>query len=110
MTIYADNRGEIRNVGNVAIIASKAGSVRSNHYHKEGWHLLYVLAGLMKYFERDVGGGNPENPITVGPGEFVLTGPLKEHRTEFLDDTIMLSLASPQVGGEHEKDTVGVEW
>lgn len=107
MTTFVDDRGAIRNVGHVAVIHSKAGSVRSNHYHKEGWHYLYVLSGAMRY--------SVKMPLAwsrlVGPGEFVFSGPGEWHRTEFLEDTVMVSLASANQGPEHhEEDCVRVEW
>ena len=59
--IYKDERGEITDVAEgdfkaIQIITSKKGSVRSNHYHKRGGHLLYVLEGKMRYLEHDAQG------------------------------------------------------
>jgi len=101
--------GEIRNVGHVAVIHSKAGSVRSNHLHRTGWHYLYVVSGLMVYRSRRPGERSFDKQ--VGPGEMVYTGPGIEHRTEFREDTVMVSLASENQGPEHhDEDLVRVDW
>lgn len=111
---YEDDRGEIRNIdahvfGNVAIITSKAGSVRSNHYHRKSWHWLYVISGRMRYLESSL-----ENDIktetVIGPGQRVFTGPGIPHRTEFIEDTVLLSFAPTKTKQTHEDDLVRVAW
>lgn len=109
MRDFIDDRGEIRNVAHVAVIFTEKGRARSNHLHKEGWHFLEVKHGRMRYMERDPGGANPID-IEVGPGGVVFTGPGKEHRCEFLEDTLMVSYAAKRPGGDYEADTEGVEW
>ena len=107
MTTFTDERGCIRNIGHASIIESKAGSVRSNHYHKAGWHYLYVVSGAMRYKEKDAPGGTVILDRLVEPGQMVHTGPNAPHRTEFLEDTVMISLQSEHA---HDEDLVRVEW
>ena len=51
---FADKRGEIIDVLQrepieyATIIHSRKGAVRANHYHKETWQWLYVLAGKLR--------------------------------------------------------------
>lgn len=121
---FVDARGSIQNlfssfvetdpvgittIGNVALIKSRRGAVRSNHWHKEDWHYLYVLSGQMLYFERAVG----EKRIPVGEwvseGRMIYTPANKEHAVLFLADSEILSLArNPQTHDEHEADVVRV--
>lgn len=125
---FIDARGSIRNllsvpksafydrdiandakIGNVALIKSKRGAVRSNHYHKEDWHYLYVISGRMLYFERAVG----EKRIPVGEwvseGRMIFTRANMEHAVLFLEDSEILSLArNPQTHDKHEADVVRV--
>ena len=110
---FEDARGVIQNVlfatvRNVALISSKAGTTRSNHYHKEDWHYLYVISGSFNYYERDVeASGENIEPLVVKAGEMVFTAPLKVHRTDFLEDTVLLSLGKhPQDHASHEEDVV----
>lgn len=111
---FEDARGVIQNlllstVRNVALVTSKKGTVRSNHYHKEDWHYLYVISGSFNYFERDLDGSSDVEPLLVKAGEMVFTAPLRVHRTDFLEDTVMLSMGkNPQDHTRHEEDVVRV--
>lgn len=114
MTDFVDERGEIRNIKHTAKIFSEKGTVRSNHYHKEGWHYLTVIGGRMRYLARPVGSKEVETDTIIDAGGCVFTPPGYEHRCEFLEDTLMTSesgkVATGQPDGEYETDTVQVEW
>lgn len=110
-----DERGEIVNVAAgdfkaVQIITSKAGSVRSCHYHKKGGHWLYVLSGRMLYREVKVSSDpNPgwDKTFEVRAGEKVWTGPMVIHKVEFPEDTVLVSCAITPLDTEsYETDTV----
>jgi quercetin dioxygenase-like cupin family protein len=111
---FVDERGLILNlvslpVGNVSIIRSKYGAIRSNHYHKEDWHYLYMLSGQMLYFEREVGDRVLHDPIRVSAGQLIWTAANIEHAVLFLDDSEVLSMArDAQTHEEHEADVVRV--
>lgn len=106
-----DDRGVIQNVlfetiSSVALITSKKGTERSNHWHKTNAHYLYVLNGKVRYHEKNVDGSG----LVVeefGQGEMFFTGPQKVHLCEFLEDTTLLSLNLQPRGPEHDnEDTV----
>lgn len=113
-----DPRGYIQNllelaaedhpVRGVSLIKSRARTTRSNHYHKTDGHWLYVVSGLMHYWERPLDALQYErDPLVVGPGEMVYTGPLLHHRTYFVEETILLSLSHlPRDHASHEADVV----
>lgn len=113
---FEDARGVIQNlllstVRNVALVTSKKDTVRSNHYHKEDWHYLYVISGSFNYYERGIDGSSDVEPILVKAGEMVFTAPFKVHRTDFLEDTVMLSMGkNPQEHTRHEEDLVRVNF
>lgn len=114
---FKDERGEIKNllftpINSVAIINSKAGTVRSNHYHLSDFHYLYVISGSMEYYERDIGQSSDEiKPIIVKTGQMVFTPPHKVHKTVFLEDTVLLSCAKNVRDNEHhEQDVVRIEF
>ncbi len=113
---FIDKRGVIQNlllipINSVAIITSKAGTVRSNHYHKTDWHYLYIISGSMNYYERDVEGSGDVDPLLVTAGQMVFTPPMQVHKTEFLEDTVMVSFAKNIRDHEHhEQDLVRVEF
>lgn len=112
-----DDRGEIINVASgdfraVQVITSKKGSVRSCHYHKKGGHWLYVLEGRMMYMEMPVTSDiNPgwATAREVRKGDKVWSGPMMIHKTEFLEDTTLVSCAITSLDHEsYEADTVRV--
>lgn len=113
---YADERGKILDVAEMdfkalQIITSKKGSIRSNHYHKVGGHLLYVMSGKMRYLERAVGADYPvTSESIISAGESVFTGPMVAHTTEFLEDTVMVCAATVnRSDGAYDADLVRVE-
>ena len=114
---FTDDRGVIQNILNspinaVALITSKAGSVRSNHWHKENDHYLYIVSGSVEYYERDLNeDGNKIKPVIFKAGEMFYTPPLKVHKVVFLTDTVMLSLGKNIKTHEaHEEDLVREEF
>jgi quercetin dioxygenase-like cupin family protein len=111
---FLDDRGGIQNLLNTpvqcaSIITSKAGSVRSNHWHKTDFHYLYVMSGSMEYYERNVGlSTNPNaKPLIVKAGQMVFTPPNVIHKTVFLEDTVLLSFSKRNRDhASHEADVI----
>ena len=109
---FENSAGVIQNLiekcslNSVAIVESKAGSERSNHWHKEGDHFLYCLKGSFEYYERDIDSTNYIK-IIVSTGMMIYTPPKKIHLTVFLEDTTMISIGSnPRSHEDHENDLV----
>lgn len=111
---FTDHRGYIQNLllrpMGVAIISSKAGTIRSNHYHQTDYHYLYVISGSMLYYERSIDeSGDGIVPITMHAGEMIFTAPHKVHKTEFIQDTILLSISkNPRDHQSHESDVIRI--
>jgi quercetin dioxygenase-like cupin family protein len=112
---FINAAGSIQNLleepcGGVAIIHSKAGSIRSQHYHRTDSHYLYVLSGRMLYFERPVGSKELPEPVEVRAGQMVFTPPLVEHATSFDEDTVLVSMSkNARTTEKHEADLVRVK-
>lgn len=115
---FVDERGGITkllddgktNIKSVLLITSKAGTVRSNHYHKKDTHYLYVLSGVMEYYERPVKGKTKPKKVTVREGDMVYTPSMMIHATKFLKDTVLLALSTKSRNQKaYEKDTVKVK-
>ena len=76
---FVDDRGLITkilddgktNIKSVLLITSKAGSVRSNHYHKKDAHWIYMITGSMEYYEKPVGGGSKTKKVIVNAGDII---------------------------------------
>lgn len=115
-TPFVDERGSIQNlvlkpVTSVAVITSRRGTVRANHYHKTDWHYAYVVSGKILYFERDVGSSEMPVPRTFGAGKMFFTPPMREHAMVFAEDTTFVTMAKNVRSHEsHEADLVRVEF
>jgi len=114
---FIDNRGTIQNILNipinsVALITSNAGAIRSNHWHKENDHYLYIISGSVEYYERDLNeDGRNIKPLIFKSGDIFYTPPLKVHKVIFLEHTIMLSLGKNiKTHQAHEDDLVREEF
>lgn len=92
---HADARGSILTLvnfpmKNLALITSKKGTVRSNHYHLTDWHYMYVLEGSFDYYYRKTGENGPCKVVRAKPGDMLFTPPMEDHATVFLEDTTLI--------------------
>ena len=59
ISAFTDERGEIKNIlenpiNHVAIITSKAGSIRGNHYHPNDTQYCYLINGKFESHAKDI--------------------------------------------------------
>ena len=95
---HADNRGYIQMLvniptHNVSLIDSKKDTVRSNHYHTEDWHYIYVISGSFDYYFRRHESGDEISHIVAKAGDMIWTPPMEDHSTVFREDTLILALS-----------------
>lgn len=114
---FINDSGTIQNLLNTtingaAIITSRAGAIRSNHMHQEDFHYLYIVSGVIAYYERDPGqDGSAMAPMLYTAGQMVFTPPKKVHKVIFIEDTIMISLSKRNRDHDsHEEDLIRVEF
>jgi quercetin dioxygenase-like cupin family protein len=113
---FTDARGTIADIlykvviEHVAIITSKRGVVRGNHFHKLTTQHLYVVKGALEYFYEEIDKEHPgPRSIRLVEGDLVTSPPLEAHAMHFLEPTTMIVLSSGLRGGEdYEKDTYRV--
>jgi oxalate decarboxylase/phosphoglucose isomerase-like protein (cupin superfamily) len=107
----ADERGEILSivdepVQNVSIITCNPGALRSNHYHHNDFHFMYVLEGEIDYFFKDVDTGEIQY-LKVRTGDNIFTPDNELHATYFPVKTrLIVSSKFPRDQETYEKDTV----
>ncbi len=112
---FVNDAGKITNIAFgefrcVSLIESNAGAWRSKHWHKTDSHVLYVLSGVMHYWERELDGEYELHPRVLLKGESVFTGPRKVHKTYFPVATVLVSASSnPRDTESHEADLVRVD-
>ncbi len=112
---FEDARGVIQNLvlapmSSAAIITSKKGTIRANHYHKTDWHYAYVISGAIDYYHRPAGSTASPEKLTIRAGQMFFTPPLVEHTMVFPEDTVFLTLAkNVRTHDNHESDLVRVK-
>jgi oxalate decarboxylase/phosphoglucose isomerase-like protein (cupin superfamily) len=108
-----DARGEILSivdnaVTNVSLITCNPGAIRSNHYHLNDFHFMYVLDGEMDYFYKEKHSGEIKS-IRVRSGDSVFTPHNEIHATHFPVKTrLVVSSKLPRDQESYERDTVRV--
>jgi dTDP-4-dehydrorhamnose 3,5-epimerase-like enzyme len=104
------NKGEIE-FGSVFYIDSVANALRANHFHKEDYHLTYIIKGKMKYFERPVSSKIKPEVYEFGAGNTFFTRPMYEHAMLFLEDSQIVCLSKlSRVQDDYEQDTVRLDF
>ncbi len=98
---FSDERGAISNVleepiNHVAIITSKKGTIRANHYHPEQIQYVYLLSGKFESVSKDLqnGEGAKVEKVIVEAGNLITTPPMIAHAMRFLEDSVMLNLTT----------------
>ena len=110
-----DSRGDIINVfegqvGHVALITSKKGSVRANHYHKKDRQYIYLVSGAYESHSCRVENPSQKQVLQVRPGDIVYTPPLTAHAQKFTEDSVFLALSTlEREEGKYEDDTIAYQ-
>ena len=113
---FVNDAGDIQNlilrpVTSVAVITSKARTIRANHYHKTDWHYAYVVSGRIAYFERKVGDTKIPTPQIFLAGQMFFTPPMVEHAMYFPMGTTFVTMAKNVRSHEsHEADLIRVDF
>lgn len=112
---FVDKRGGITRIIDqdkfvfraVLRISSKAGTVRSNHYHKSDSHYLYVESGRCEYSEKIANDPNAKvETVTLITGDVVLSSPGIIHAVKFLEDSVLYAFTTEKREQDrYENDT-----
>jgi dTDP-4-dehydrorhamnose 3,5-epimerase-like enzyme len=94
---FADERGEITNVldrpiKHVAIITSRKGSIRGNHWHPSDEQYIYLITGMYRSVSKEVDVEHAPVEQIVEAGSLVYCPPRVAHAYEFLEDSVFLNL------------------
>lgn len=111
---FTNESGEIWNLAwgkfeSASLVCSRAGSVRSNHYHNTDWHFLCVASGVMYYYQRQHGSSATPLRRRCPSGTLIFTPPGFEHATFFPVETTVVTLQRNRRDKKsHEEDLVRV--
>ena len=111
---FVNQNGAIQNLlladfKSVAMIESRKGSVRANHYHKEDWHYTLVLAGQVEYVWRPHDRREIPKTRRFQAGQIFFTPPMVEHAMIFPVTSHIITFAKRIRDTEsHEEDVVRI--
>ena len=97
---FEDERGVISNIleepiSHIAIITSKKGAVRANHYHPDQAQNAYLISGRYQSVSKNLKNKNAEiERQIIKPGHLVITPPMIAHAWNVLEDSVMLNLTT----------------
>ncbi len=115
LEFHEDNRGKIADMfyksdlQHVAIITSKKGVRRGDHYHKHTTQHMLMTKGSLVYVYQPVDKSQPVKHVLVKEGHLVSTPPYEIHTLLFPEDNEFIVFSSGIRGGQdYEADTYRV--
>ena len=94
----------------VLYATSKSGSVRANHYHKEGSHYCYITKGGGIYYSKPVHSNKNTLVQYFKTGDLIYSGPMMEHKFVFAEDSEFITISPHSREQKHyEDDLVRIE-
>ena len=116
LELHEDNRGRIvdvffkHNIEHVAVIDSKKGAKRGDHYHKHSVQHMLMTKGSMEYWYKPL--NSEENPkcILLKIGDILTTPPDEIHALRFPEDAQFIVFSEGVRGGkDYESDTFRIQ-
>ena len=109
---FKDRRGSItdifykENINHVAIIKSKRGVTRGDHYHKKTTQYMYITKGKLEYwYKKYVSKQKPKMKL-LNAGDLVKTPPFEMHALKIITDNEFIVFTIGKRGGkDYESDT-----
>ncbi|MBL4752388.1 MAG: WxcM-like domain-containing protein [Flavobacteriales bacterium] len=114
-TSFSDARGEITNIHegefqHIALITSKKGAVRGNHYHEHLHQYIYLLEGKLETYCCEVDDPDNKQMLIVEKGDLIDTPPLLAHAQIALEDSVYIALSThKRLEGKYEEDTIAYQ-
>ena len=116
LEFHEDNRGTIldifykKNIDHVAVINSKPGALRGNHYHKKSTQHMLITKGSLEYWYKDFDSASKAKHIVLQEGDLVTTPPFEIHALKIIEENEFIVFSEGQRGGkDYEADTFRVE-
>ena len=109
---FIDDRGQISNIfegtiEHIAIITSKKGTIRANHYHKNIYQYIYLISGECETHSCDINCPEKKYVQLVKPGDLIDTPPYTAHAQRFTQDSVFMALSTrKRLEGKYEADTL----
>ena len=117
LELNSDDRGSIVDVfynskiDHVAVIKSKPGSIRGNHYHKHTTQHILITHGSLEYWYKELDSKEKSTKILVKKGDFISTPPYEIHTLKIGEDgnEFIVFSEGKRGGKDYESDTFRVK-
>lgn len=116
LELHKDERGEIvdvfykENINHVAVINSKAGTKRGNHYHKRTTQHMLITKGVLEYWYKPLNSKSPAKREILKEGDLLTTPPLEVHALKIIKKNQFIVFSQGLRGGkDYESDTYRVK-
>lgn len=114
---HTDDRGTINDIfyqgkiDHVAIITSKPGAMRGNHYHKETTQHMLMTKGSLEYWYKNVDSNEPAKMVVAKEGDLVSTPPFEIHALRIGPEgnEFVVFSEGKRGGKDYESDTFRVD-
>lgn len=113
---HKDKRGRIvdvfyrENLNHVAVVDSKAGALRGDHYHKKTVQHILIIKGALEYWYKPVGFKGPAKFVLLKEGDLVTTPAFEIHALKIVSKNQFVAFSEGLRGGkDYESDTFRVK-
>lgn len=112
---HEDKRGRIvdifykENINHVAVIDSRAGALRGDHYHKKSVQHMLITKGALEYWYKRTDSKKRAKMVLLEEGDLVTTPPFEIHALKIVRKNQFIALSQGLRGGkDYESDTFRV--
>tara|TARA_R110002012_G_scaffold289091_1_gene482011 strand:+ start:307 stop:714 length:408 start_codon:yes stop_codon:yes gene_type:complete len=116
LELNEDDRGRIvdvfykNNIDHVAVIDSKKGSIRGNHYHKLSTQHILITKGKLEYWYKPLNSEECANHVLLERGDILSTPPNEIHALKIIEDNQFIVFSEGIRGGmDYESDTFRID-
>ncbi len=116
LELHKDERGEIvdvfykETIEHVAVISSKKGNLRGDHYHKQTTQHCLITKGTLEYWYKHVNSNKPVECIILREGDTITTPPNEIHALGIIEDNEFIVFTKGLRGGkDYESDTFKIQ-
>ena len=109
---FKDSRGSIsdifykKNINHVAIIKSKGGVKRGDHFHKKTTQWMLITKGSLEYWFKAKGSKRKPKKVILKEGDIVETPPYEMHALKIIKSNEFIVFTVGKRGGkDYESDT-----
>lgn len=116
LEFHEDERGKIvdvfykENINHITVIASKAGALRGNHYHKKTTQHMLITKGILEYWHKPLYSNSQPKYEILKEGDLVTTPSFEVHALKIIKDNQFIVFTQGLRGGkDYELDTYRVK-